>query len=676
MMRLSFCGGVSKLLFSVGVFCCLSALAEDVDLIDAPSVEGFHVETMSNNVVLSWPSDPQESFVVLWRSNANYKTQWLILTNQMRAVSNSDQTVFIDANGLNRFRGEAKTNLMNLYGVHVIPDFWFDTRGITVDGRPGGDFFPFYYGSGESIFKPQVQFLVDGNGLYDVVEDFERINFGTPKNPKWFCVSGILFRHNDLPKGKHRLQLVSILTLNNLVGPWTQDLMLSNTPVQIQVSSKTNDESWLGQRLGGGCNSTSANEIPTRPLLLKEASQPKAKFQLDLGEVSHYVKVTPEYSNAVLKAVLPLCSEASDKLNLSVPKPITQSDIAKFQVQPFRELTAFVLLNDDWIFEYSFGHLRRIQNLRGYASLQDPDLIPHYYGEVKMTKDEAVQMARDTLTKLGISLEDVFAEQEPRVTSPVLIGTNVVPHYQIEWLDPRADNVSSVDIHINANTKQIERIYTSSKFLGHPLPIDISPIPAPDWPSVNPDYAWKLIPMMFQAIDKYAQKLSLPIPRPLTTNDVAKVTITDNEGWPHCEITLTNGWRFIYRHTMVNGYYASDNFFNSDNRKIHIKDFDGKWNLTTNQAIEIVRQALKKLDYPTNSIHIADAKTFIHGASVDREHIPRLSFEWYYETNDDLQSRLEAEVNMDNGKLESLYYDDKAYWNSRPPIDVPISVKE
>lgn len=396
---------------------------------------------------------------------------------------------------------------------------------------------------------------------------------------------------------------------------------------------------------------------------------------LDLGETSHYIKITPEYSNAVLKAVLPVFAEAAEKLSLPVPKPITQNDINKFQVQPFREMTVFLLLKNDWVFEYSFGHVRRVQNLRGYGSLQDPDQIPHYYGEVRMTQDEAVQLARNTLTKLGIPLEDVFAEQEPRITPPVHIETNVVPHYRIEWLDPRADGARCVDIHINANTKQIEKISVLSKFIGRPLQINATPVPAPDWPSVNPEYARQLIPMMFKAIDEYARKLSLPIPRPLTTNNIARVEVHDNEGWPHSEITLTNGWRFVYRHTMVNGFYAPDNFFASNDRKIHIKDFKGRWNLTTNQAIETVREALKKLDYPTNNIHIEDAKTFVRSASVDREHIPRLSFEWYYEPDGDLQSRLEAEVNADSGKLESLYYDDKAFWDSRPSIGVPISIK-
>lgn len=401
---------------------------------------------------------------------------------------------------------------------------------------------------------------------------------------------------------------------------------------------------------------------------------------LDLGATNDLVQVTPEYSNAVMSVVLPRLSDAAKKLNLPVPQPITYADIAgihflPFLTKTFRNPDVSILLKNDWAFSYAQGYVHSISYGRSYALLQDPDKIPLYYGKVKMTKDEAVQFARDTLKKLGISLEDVFAEQEPRVTPPVHIGTNTVPHYQIEWIDPRADNLHTVDIHINAETKQIERIYLFSRNLEQPPPkLNVIPPPAPlEWPSVNPEYARQLIPMMFKAIDEYAEKLSLPSPRPLTTNNVARVEIHDNEGWPHAEIWTTNGWKFIYRHTMVCGYYAPDIFLSGDNPKIHIKDFEGQWNLTTNQAIEIVRQALKKLDYPKNHIHIADAKTFIHGAAVDKEHIPRLSFEWYYEPNDDLQSRLEAEVNTENGRLESLYYDDKAYWNSRPPIDVPIS---
>jgi hypothetical protein len=181
---------------------------------------------------------------------------------------------------------------------------------------------------------------------------------------------------------------------------------------------------------------------------------------------------------------------------------------------------------------------------------------------------------------------------------------------------------------------------------------------------------------MFKAIDDYAQKVSLPIPRPLTTNNVARVEIHDNGGWPHCEIILTNGWRFTYRHCMVNGYYAPDVFVTTDNHPFHLEDFEGKWNLTTNQAIELVKKTLAKLDYPTNNLHMGFSPNIIFAAGDFRKIIPRYFFEWYYENamHDDLQSKVEAEVNADTGKLESLYYDDKAYWDCRPPINVPISL--
>ena len=398
---------------------------------------------------------------------------------------------------------------------------------------------------------------------------------------------------------------------------------------------------------------------------------------LDLGETSHYVKVTPEYSNAVFEAVLPYFSDAAKRLDLPVPHPITKADTARFHVLPFRDIAASVLLKDNWAFAFHFGHVDMIADLHGYSSLQNPDEIPSYYGEVKMTKDEAVQFARDTIKKLGIRLEDVFADQEPRVTLPVKLEGNTVPHYEIDWFDPRVENLPGIAIHINANTKQVERINLVNMNLQSPRPkLNLVPISDAHWPSVNPEYARQLLPMMFKAIEEYAQKLSLPIPRPLTTNNVARVEIHNNGGWPHCEITLTNGWHFVYRHCMVNGYYSPESLWDSMNRRIHIEEFEGKWNLKTNQAIELVKKTLAKLNYPTNNIHMGFAPNIIFPTGDFKKIIPRYSFEWYYENaaHDDLQSKVEAEVNADNGKLESLYYDDKEYWDCRPPIDVPISL--
>jgi len=392
-------------------------------------------------------------------------------------------------------------------------------------------------------------------------------------------------------------------------------------------------------------------------------------------------QVTPEYSNAVVAVLLPYYSDFAKKLDLPISLPIKAEDIAHWAIVPNENpkgewAGGSIGLKNGWSFSFQFGCVNGFESSHSYFGLQDPHEIPKFYGQVKMTTNEIVQLARDTIKKLGIPLEEVFADQEPQIKPPEHVGTNTVPCYMIEWPDPYGDYIR---MEINAETKRVENLYMLSRNLKRPSPkINVVPPKARGFehlPTINPDYVWKLIPMMLQAIDEYAQTLSLPIPHPLNTNAVAIVEAHDNGGWPHCEITLTNGWRFIYRHTMVNGYYNPDNFFMRDYCPFHLKDFEGKWNLNTNQAVELVKKTLAKLNYPTNNIHMNFQPEILYAAGDFKKIIPRYFFEWDYDnaTHDDLQSKVEAEVNADNGKLESLYYDDKAYWDSRPPIDVPIS---
>jgi hypothetical protein len=412
---------------------------------------------------------------------------------------------------------------------------------------------------------------------------------------------------------------------------------------------------------------------------------------LDLGQLGDFIQVTAQYSNAVMVAVLPYFSDVSKKLDLPTPQPITQADVAKFSVLDFRQTTASARLKNGCVFNFTFGFVET------YVSPRSPTYYPPIPDKIdsvprkRMTEKEAVQLARDSVQKLGVTLEDVFADREPTVTIYRKAATNSIPRYRIEWPGPH-DSRHAADFIINPETREVERFnFSLLTNLRRPPPkIDVVPPdeePGHDFFSaqippqkINPDYAWKLIPMMFKAIDDYGEKLSLPIPRPLTTNNVAKIHIFNNGGWPHAEIWTTNGWRFIYRHTMVNGYYSPKVFNTTDYHPFHLKDFEGKWNLDTNQAIQLVKDNLDRLNFPTNNIHMDFAPNIIYAAGDFKKIIPRYFFEWDYvidpdTTQSELKSKIEAEVNADTGKLESLYYDDTAYWNSRPPIDVPISVK-
>lgn len=404
---------------------------------------------------------------------------------------------------------------------------------------------------------------------------------------------------------------------------------------------------------------------------------------LELGQFFsqfEWIRVTTEYSNAVLVAVLPYVNDAAQKLDLPVPHPITAEHLTYFEVAPRRALTVGIGVRGEkgeWRFGFGKGYVDTIQGPHSYFSLQDPDEIPKYYGEVRMSKAEAIQFARSNILNLGIPLESVYAEQEPRVREPEKIGTNTVPHYRIEWLDPRSGVVACVDMDIDANARQLARLRIFNKNLERPPPkIEVVPPRhpnSPHWPLANAEYAWKLIPIVLRAVDEYGQTLGLPLPRPLTTNHVARFELQDNIGRPHCELKLTNGWRFIYRDSMVNGYYAPDNLFNSDDRPILIKEFVGQWNLTEAEASALIRRTLAKLNYPTNLVRM-DFKPHVAKPSIPG--IPRYDFWWWCEneTHDDLVSKVEAEVDTDKRELKSLYFEHRAFWNQRPPIDVPISL--
>jgi len=407
-----------------------------------------------------------------------------------------------------------------------------------------------------------------------------------------------------------------------------------------------------------------------------------AGMVLKLGSRTKFIQVTPAYSNAVVRALLPYYSDFAKKLDLPISLPIKAEDIVYCGISPqLAEDDGIYLvgitLKNGFQFDYGGGYVRSFSRGNSYYGLQDPYEIPKFYGQIHMTTNEVVQLARETLKKIGIPLEDVFADKEPEITLPPHPDTtNIVPRYELEWPTPSG---SGIKMEINAETKQVEFLYVLSRNLKRPsLKTNVNPpinhtLDHMFPPLPNPEYAWKLIPIVLKAIDEYAEKLTLPIPRGLTTNEVAVFQLSNNLGWPHCEIILTNGWVFVYRHAMVNGYYSPDNFFDMGYHPFHLKDFEGKWNLDTNQAISVVRKAMAKLDYSTNHIHLDFEPTFLYATGDFKKVVPRYFFEWYYPTNGDTQSRIEAEVNADSGKLESLYYDDKAYWNRRPPIDVPIS---
>jgi len=218
-------------------------------IIDCEGVEGMQFHRMSTNVVLVWPSDPRESFVVLWRTNSALETPWIVLTNQLHAATATNETSFCDLGALTR-ADAMQTNavLDDFYRVFVIPDFWVKLEGVTMTGgprNPGEDFLPHYHGiKNMDFFKPETSVYVDGEDYPCGSEEVQRVNVGTAKNPEWIYSTGHWLRHDMLPNGEHTVELHTLFTLNNFVGEYTKCLTVTNQPVHIRVTNAVSFVGW------------------------------------------------------------------------------------------------------------------------------------------------------------------------------------------------------------------------------------------------------------------------------------------------------------------------------------------------------------------------------------------------------------------------------------------------
>lgn len=406
---------------------------------------------------------------------------------------------------------------------------------------------------------------------------------------------------------------------------------------------------------------------------------------IDVGQLGDFVQVTLAYSNAVVAAVLPHISDFSTKLELPLPQPIAITNVARCGVLPTRNPAVAIGFKGEWNFSFRNGYVNGFESPHSYLGLQDPDQAYKFFGEPKISKNEAIVLAREKIRKLGIPLEAVFAEQEPIVRGPFQIettnGTKTVPHYDIVWTDPRdgaGNETRSVRIEINGANKRVERLDLANKNLERLSPfIPITPPPAQDnWPPANIEYARRLLPVVLKAVEKYGERMSLAIPRPLTTNHVERFYLCDNGGWPHSELTLTNGWRFVYRNTVVNGYYAPDAFFNSNQRGILIRDYVGKWRMTEAEAVALARQTIKKFDCAPNLFHVdGPPESVLKPHTTGKTVIPRFLISWdkVNPDNDDLVSTACVEIDADTKKVKSAYFDNKAFWGHGPNVGVPIS---
>ncbi|HEV2693079.1 MAG TPA: PepSY domain-containing protein, partial [Verrucomicrobiae bacterium] len=407
----------------------------------------------------------------------------------------------------------------------------------------------------------------------------------------------------------------------------------------------------------------------------------------------------------------PHVSDFGQKLDLPTPLPITQEQVRQFYCFPRTDhIGGRVVLTNHCEFVFDHGRMERFESPRSFFNLQDPSLVPKFYTPVKLSEAQALQIAHDAIKKLGYTDAMLAADRPPEITSPKRNGTNYIARYRVRWTDPtRGGNPQSprisIEFEIDATTGQIWYLYINNPntYLSdpqlevQPTVIGQGPQATPVGPGrkvtpVSPEYARKFLDAILPQLSDFVKNTGFADKVPVFASDVNMARYLEKyncgivEGDPRAYIDMITGNRFMYSHGRVVAFYSSDAMNHPDREKpvtypgidSEQAKFFGKINMTTNDAVALVRKTIKKLGYAETELPVGELPVVSEPGWWGTNRVARCNIIWY--TPDDGEhfktTKISAEVDMATKTLKSLYINDHVntnIWRKPPNVGIPLS---
>jgi hypothetical protein len=341
-----------------------------------------------------------------------------------------------------------------------------------------------------------------------------------------------------------------------------------------------------------------------------------------------FVQITAQYSNAVLVAVLPYVSDFCQRLDLPVSVPVKTNQVRQFKCDYRKDhVGGVVVLNNGNRFTFLDGRVCVYRSPWSYYSLQNVDEMPRFYGKVEISEADALRAAHRAIKQLGYSDAIFHADRSPKVSPPEKIGDACIPRYRFQWLKPERDTHAgnsdilavSLDMEINASNGRVEMLCFGGADTIRPGPtVDVQPplLSKPGESSnglprglgegvrtelVSPAYAKAFLEIILPQFSDYAMLAGLPVATPITLKevDLSQYQCWSDHGHPAAQVVLKNGDRFHFNNGHVTAFYAHDAFqrfpFFGDPR-----NFSGKINMTTNEAVALATRAMASIGCKDN----------------------------------------------------------------------------
>ncbi len=386
------------------------------------------------------------------------------------------------------------------------------------------------------------------------------------------------------------------------------------------------------------------------------------------------IQMTAAYSNAVLLAVLPHVTDVAKNLDLPVLQPVQATHVERFVCDPRKgSVGGWVTLTNGYKFWFLNGHIDMMESPNCFFHLQDPDEVPRFYGTKRMTEDEAVELARKTVRKLGYNTSWLKANT-PKIEepwTPIQDRPKVLPRFRITWekiaLDSRRDRA---EIEINTDAKRVEMFTLTGREFERKQPNIPQPPVIPSEPSPTPPV--QAPPMMCLSeiqraavtnevcgkATEMAKRLALPIRIPILPSDIKENHLGLVNGEVSGSIILKNGYWFWYGHGYISGFNGPNS--NAYEHSIDLRTVYGKVRYTKQQILDYATKQVRKLGYPDSAVFL-DQPPFV-GGGPDENNPGYTRYRVYWEIpgtksiEEDRNAQfVEAEVNGMTLKLESLW---------------------
>jgi len=394
-------------------------------------------------------------------------------------------------------------------------------------------------------------------------------------------------------------------------------------------------------------------------------------------------QLTPEQQRKLLAAILPQVSEYVRKLDLPIHLPVATNQVVSLDAQFFPQST-YLILTNGYQFIYSFGYVQQFRASHSFFGGSKLDgRIEDYWGHWMMPEKEAVQLARDTIKKLGYSLEMLHLDKPPKIKKPIKIGNHEIPRYRLNWessipatVTEPGGLVSATEVEVDAEKKCVKSVTIYDLNLVRPPPpverVQESQPQAEGRKIVRPSkpYAAAFLEAILPQLSDFVVKVGIPIQVPLTTNDVdmSQYLCVTDQGQPTAQVYLKNGDRFNYRHGSVVGFYAHDAFLKFP-KFGKTEDFLGKINMSTNEAIALARKALKKLGYADKRAEVGIGAP----TRVGTNELARYFFYWSHPKDESYSASFE--IDMEGKTVKSVFLDDPSLWREPPKVNVPVTME-